>query len=839
MGTQNSSSKSNVCDIMRTSFAVAFLSAALSAKQTMAKLVRGQDWAFRMNEAPAECKAYSAQPWNCAAQNMWHPLRSHNAEYYVHDSYQNGNQDGRLSFADAIDFCASEALNKPQADGTFIQSELVSIHDEVERNFIISLQANNRHGFWVGVDGRDSDLYDTGTKQQEGFKTYLDGTAVDYTSWAPGEPNSARYGTKINGQPSGDLVDTWMDECIFQGLNKGNPALWNDAACHKRKRVVCKRTLTAQSRFPDGKLRPTCNGLPDPPECRNYYDAKCGASISQPDDNFNFGAAAGDVAGNGPVPGPYWSSVCPLKCNTCDQSTTTMVSTTTTDATTSTTAGKTTSTTDAPTTTTTFRSTTTTVETTTTTFQSTTTTVETTTTTFVTTTTTTEAPRTTTTQDSGVCNTRGWSDVSLNQETGISCCYKYNSKPRLSFMAAEQSCNEIADNYPQVSQVVSHLASPYTNYLNEILVELRNNKPGKANAETAWIGANLFNANGTVEWVNDYFKIYNGNYAKGSHGSDFNITDKYPLYREGAPCDPGFQAGASPTDADVRKAKFFPTNGMFYRGEPSGKDMNFGNRGNAEECVMVGSDKFRTKFVGDNFWNDGKCGVKRSYFCEFCYKMVTTTTAEPTSSTTELPTTSTPVVPSTPTPDLTTSTTEAPLTTTVVPSTTTTDLTTSTTEAPLTTTTTSTAAPDCGDILCSTDCGEIYDKKKDMRNWESHCGWSSKRRACIVGGKTSPKELAQGQCDGETTTKATTKPPSADNTCAEIYCSTFCGVEGGNGIGGECRTYVNGESGPCLEYKCGWSRKHDRCLTYPARTNEKEANGEFGPQCPETLPGRH
>jgi len=418
-------------------------------------------------------------------------------------------------------------------------------------------------------------------------------------------------------------------------------------------------------------------------------------------------------------------------------------------------------------------------------------------------------------------------------------------------MAAEQSCNEIADDYAQVSQVVSHLASPYTNVINEMLVDLRNQKPGKANAETAWIGANLFNANGTVEWVNDYFKIYNGNYARGSHGSEMNVTDKYPFYKVPSESgvtglgDPGFLADSEASEQDRRKAKFFPTNGMFYRGEPSGKDMNFGNRGNAEECVMVGSDKFRTKFVGDNFWNDGKCGVKRSYFCEFCYKMITTTTAEPTSSTTQItttttdiPTTSTTEVPSTTTTDLTTST-------TVVPSTTTTELTTSTTEAPLTTTTTtfltttSTAAPDCESILCSTDCGELYDKKKDMRNWESHCGWSSKTRSCKVGGRTSPKELAQGQCDGETTTKTPTTKPSANNTCAEIYCSNLCGLEGGFGIGAECQEYVSGNSGPCKEYKCGWSRKLDRCINYPARTNEKEANAFLGPKCVVEQPTRN
>merc|ERR1712166_309139 len=192
-----------------------------------------------------------------------------------------------------------------------------------------------------------------------------------------------------------------------------------------------------------------------------------------------------------------------------------------------------------------------------------------------------------------------------------------------------------------------------------------------------WIGANVFYANASVSWINPYFEGYNGNYGSGNHNGEFNVTNE-DKDNQG----PDFGAGYTPsgTVAKIPKtANFFPTNGMFYRGEPSGKDMNFGNRGNSEECVMLGGDKFRVKNNGGNFWNDGKCGVKRSYFCEFCFRQATTTSAEPTSSTTQITTTTTEAATSTTTLAPTTSTTDAPTTTTTEISSTTTDVSSTTT----------------------------------------------------------------------------------------------------------------------------------------------------------------
>ena len=785
-------------------FAVAV--ALLSATRTMASLVRGPDWAYRMNEAPAECKAYYSMSWNCKPQNMWHPLRSHNAEYYVHDSYQNKNNDGRATWADAQQFC------QEMGDG----SKLVTIHDEVERNFVISLQANNRHGFWLGAV-RSNDLFDTGNKRQVGFLNYTDGSPFDFTSWASGEPNSLRYGTKCNSAGRCETVDQWIDACVFQGLNKGDPSLWNDASCTKRKRVVCKRDLPAVD------PASTCNGLPDPAECRNYYDAKC----QNPLDLLDTSDSA-----------LFWSDVCLLKCNNCNQTTTTEIPSTTTTEATSTSTFLTTTTSAEPTSPTTFVTTSTSAEpTSTTTFVTTSTTpvpYTTTTTTGAPTTTTTAAPLTTTTQDAGVCNTRGWSEQTYNEDTNTYCCYKYNSKPRLNFGDAEQTCNAVVNAYSHIGSAVGHLATPYKAEVNNMLITLRNAKPGKANAETAWIGGNSFYANGTVEWVNPYFEEFNGNYAAGNHDGMTNLT-------EGETTNTDYMQ-RTPTGGT---ASFFPVNGMFYRGEPSGKDMNFGNRGNDEECIMVGGDKFRVRAVGDNYWNDGKCTNKRSYFCEFCYKKETTTTPEPTTSTTiatttttEAPTTSTTEAP-------TTSTTEAPTTTTTIVTTTTTEApTTSTTPVPLTTTTT-TAGPDCGVIECSSDCGEVYDKKKVTckkkkgvetctvlatgDDWQSNCGWSSKFSMCMPGytlgssSKTSKKEIGLGVCEDAKTTKKTTKMPTTtpiERTCAEIYCSNDCW--------GGCKTF---DGSNCLEYNCGWSKKHDRCIPFPAKTNSAEASASLGPKC--------
>jgi len=126
--------------------------------------------------------------------------------------------------------------------------------------------------------------------------------------------------------------------------------------------------------------------------------------------------------------------------------------------------------------------------------------------------------------------------------------------------------------------------------------------------------------------------------------------------------------------------------------------------------------------------------------------------------------------------------------------------------------------------------------KEANKNWVSFCGWSSKTQECKEGGKTTPKELGQGQCtdaDGEKVRDTTTqKPIESPTRCEQVYCSTECGT-------GEeaCRKDADGNEkldieGNCLEYECGWSRKYDRCLPFPARTNAKEAaQPGFGPKC--------
>ena len=78
--------------------------------------------------------------------------------------------------------------------------------DKDEHAFLISMNPNNRHGFWVGTvlraDGSD-------------WKN-VDGTPWGrYTPWATSEPNY------LDGK----------EHCVFSGFNKADPSRYNDAVC--------------------------------------------------------------------------------------------------------------------------------------------------------------------------------------------------------------------------------------------------------------------------------------------------------------------------------------------------------------------------------------------------------------------------------------------------------------------------------------------------------------------------------------------------------------------------------------------------------------------------------
>jgi hypothetical protein len=676
---------------------------------------------------------------------------------------------------------------------------MVSISDLNEMEFAISLTENNRHGFWLGME-RIDDLFPE-FPLKKGFESWLDGTLVGWANWAEGEPNSPRYGTK-----SGELVDTYVDKCAFQGINQGDPSLWNDASCEKRRRVICERPLA------DAFANDNCNGVRDPPGCDSYYDAQCHDIMGTPTQAYD---------------------MCAVKCSSCLTTTTTFVSTTTSFATTtttqapSTTTSVVTTTTSFATTTTSFQTTSSTIQTTTSTFRTTTTTAE--ATTSTTGTTTTGAPSTTTTEapitdeplDLGVCMqtpAKGWHSINNNPNKlfapvvpggeDMHCCYKYINKPRVSWDRAQAICEAVGDEYP-LSGSFAGLASAYvpainnhlTNvlYQNEAYTECDNLEAScrnKANGESTWLGGKTLNGS-QVKWTNPFFAAYNDE----DYGAN-STTEEYHFD----------YAGGHEDD-----------NGMFYLGEPSQLNMNNGRTGTSEDCLSQGGDRKRVKQFGISGWNDAKCNVRKGYFCEYCVRQGTTTTFEPTTTTSGKASTTTTVAPtSTTTQEPTTTTTMARTTTTTAAptSTTTVELTSTTTYEP---TTTTTAAPDCASISCAGECGIIWEKGD--REYTEFCGWSKKYNACVPGGRTTEKEKFMGEC-GTTTTTA--KPQLPAQNCASTYCSSTCGYGNGNNAANNCQLMV---SGTCTESECGWSRKYDRCIE-GGFTNSMEANSNLGPKCP-------
>jgi hypothetical protein len=751
---------------------------------------KGSPWSYRMNELPVGCKQGSANPASCSVQSMWHKFGR--SEYYSLGESDvvstNGGSEGRKTWSESNEFC--------QALG----GHTIHIGSENEMEFAITLMANNRHGFWLGMF-RSDNLFPE-FPEKKGFERWLDATRVDWSNWAEGEPNSPRYGTD-----SGALVDTYFDKCAFQGTNQGDPSLWNDASCEKKRRVICERPLS--NSFGDD----SCNGVRDPPECASYYGARCHNVNGLPTVDFD---------------------KCAVKCNSC-LTTTTTVQTTTSSFQTTTTTQVPSTTTSVVTTTSSFVTTTSTFQTTTSTFQSTTSTFQTTTstaeaTTSTTGTTTTVAPSTTTTeapitearQYLGVCMqtpAKGWHSYNTDPNNlfapvvpggeEMHCCYKYINKPRLSWGNAQAQCEAVGTAFPFPGSFAG-LATAYVPEINTKLTDIMLQNSAydsceptnsgvtkemscrdNANGETTWLGGKTENGS-RVEWVNPFFAAFSDE-DYGSNGTEYHF-------------DP-----TGPTD----------DNGMFYDGEPSKLNMNNGRTGSEENCLSQGGDRKRVNEFGFAGWNDAKCGSNKGYFCEYCVRLTTTTTFEPTTTTTGKASTITTMMP-------TTTTTVAPTTTTTVPTTTTSvDPTSTTTMEPTTTTTaaptsTSTVEPDCAAIVCGGECGMVW--QKGDPEYSEYCGWSKKYSACVHGGRTVDSEKFMGECG---TTITTPKPQNAIQNCAASYCSRTCGNGNGSGAANKC-SKMDGTT--CAESECGWSRKYNRCIV-GGFTNAMEANSDLGPIC--------
>ena len=89
-------------------------------------------------------------------------------------------------------------------------TNLASVHSDEEMNEITDLI--NGASVWIG-------LHDIRIEKK--FR-WIDKSDVDYTKWAPGEPND-------DGNKNEDCVITWI-----------NNQYWNDGECHWNDEFVCK-----------------------------------------------------------------------------------------------------------------------------------------------------------------------------------------------------------------------------------------------------------------------------------------------------------------------------------------------------------------------------------------------------------------------------------------------------------------------------------------------------------------------------------------------------------------------------------------------------------------------
>ena len=785
--------------------------ALTAAKKVSGKGPDGKKYEYIFDVVPEMCKAHSPVP--CTGKHQWH--KHGKSEYYYAEK--------RMDFAGAKAFCQAEAFAHTSKGAT---AQLVSINSDNEARFVISLQENNRHGFWLGAD-RSNDftvgrLYGKG-KARDGFDKFVDGTVMEYTSWAPGEPNSDRN-QRAKNYP-------WNEGCVFSGLNKGHPGMWNDATCDKLKRVVCERP------FIQGPAK--CYSEEDPLDCMNYYSVpnnKCSSQVAVTTTRTTTtqttkstiagfrGAAPTDPTTMQPTTtvkniadygGKTYADYCSVRCGGCRTTTTTAVATTsTTEApTTITSPAATTTTTEAPSTTTSPARTTTTspAKTTSTTAAPTTTTTgeDTTTTTGPDTTTTTVEP-TTTFFHHGACDTQPWKSVTrsgLQSDTygETHCCYKYHPTPRKTWRAAEATCNAYHDQY-QVDpnfRVTSNLATPTDYAVVEELARIRFCKSSR-NVNKCM----ATNVNGKFDkWRTSDSTWIGGKLTQRTVFGASNITD----FNEVKWSNPW------QSEFDYRNVLTDVTRPPWYNNEPS----HFADRTRKPEaCLAMGSSNKQTRNAeGSMAWNDAQCSLKKGFFCEYCLTVSTTTTGVPTTTTTAAPTTTSMAASTTTTEEPTTTTTMAASTTTTgVPTTTTTGV----------PTTTTTPEPRCEDNTCAKNCGMLYEKKA---NWVSECGWSKSKKLCIAGGRTTKSEIGLGDCNAalpaptdngvtaSTTRTTRTKEMDPEVACELIDCSNDCGIQYTETQIPKKEFFKTKDEFVRAKAKflkisatqCGWSSKYGRC----------------------------
>ncbi|XP_071940974.1 macrophage mannose receptor 1-like [Antedon mediterranea] len=159
--------------------------------------------------------------------------------YQFHGSVESD----RFGWMDARDKCRG------------LGGDLVTIHDNRVNAFLTTKLKGLDYRMWVGL----SDL--TNNKQ---FR-WTDGSSVDYTNWASGEPNEAGGG----------------EDCVELIGSEYQAGLWNDNACDKKNGYICQDGFSLSA--------------PEPPvtssSCRTGYRQYYDSCFKFVDGSFDFSKA--------------------------------------------------------------------------------------------------------------------------------------------------------------------------------------------------------------------------------------------------------------------------------------------------------------------------------------------------------------------------------------------------------------------------------------------------------------------------------------------------------------------------------------------------------------------
>ncbi|XP_072020401.1 macrophage mannose receptor 1-like [Amphiura filiformis] len=136
-----------------------------------------------------------------------------------------------------------------------MNANLVSIHDENEQSFLSTRADGIRRNLWIGLHDLSG----------EGNFEWSDSTSIDFTNWAPGEPNNAGNG----------------EDCVHLTAAYHNVGMWNDLECDRQENYICKRhkdddgVIRTPTPFPTGIFNDKCGPGWEYDGNSNIYNGRC------------------------------------------------------------------------------------------------------------------------------------------------------------------------------------------------------------------------------------------------------------------------------------------------------------------------------------------------------------------------------------------------------------------------------------------------------------------------------------------------------------------------------------------------------------------------------------